>query len=86
MGNVMSDKRIGELWQSLIRDDWAMWWLAEDIRNIAQDLIRKLVEERAHTYCHFDTDFAACPERKDHEEQAIRDFCISPEDWKCEKI
>lgn len=73
----MQDKQVGELWSKATHKDVPM--------PIVQQLIRKLVEERAQVIATTSCDYDGCKHedwKTSHTPEALRDFGIDPKEYK----
>lgn len=66
----MIDKEVGELWRRYCESQYE--------HAVEKDLIRKLVEERAKSFCET---MPTCYMHKVHTEEALREFGIDPKEW-----
>jgi hypothetical protein len=83
----MQDHEVGELYKRKLKQytypgvTVQRPMLARDSFHNDFKLIRKLVEERAHTLCHMWQKWDECDRQKHHSIEALRDFGIDPDEY-----
>lgn len=78
----MTDKEVGDLWRTIVLGQRTSYSVHHSTKNVAEQLISKLVEERADFYRQCESKEEALPYYQVEINKALRDFGIEPEDWK----